>query len=209
MEKYLLPAIHYLQRHQAALLASTIMILFGLFMHFQYESYSKRYQSDLSDRYFQIVASTEYPENHQEIDRFVEQNPTSIYSDLIRLQQAKRYFDLKEVNKSILLLEKTLQYSSSKSIRSLAAYRLGLIIKDQDPKRALTITDMIQLKSLSLLKSLLKAEIFEQLGEKAKALLELNSIGTSAIDQTSESLDDTLLIELASRHKRQLLNQDV
>ena len=185
------------------------MILFGLFMHFQYESYSKRYQSDLSDRYFQIVASTEYPENHQEIDRFVEQNPTSIYSDLIRLQQAKRYFDLKEVNKSILLLEKTLQYSSSKSIRSLAAYRLGLIIKDQDPKRALTITDMIQLKSLSLLKSLLKAEIFEQLGEKAKALLELNSIGTSAIDQTSESLDDTLLIELASRHKRQLLNQDV
>ncbi len=86
---------------------------------------------------------------------------------------------------------------------------MAVVLKPTDARRALDLTNKIEIKSLNLLKSLIKAELFESLGEKSKALLELNSVSTDSINQSTESADDIFLIEQASRHKRRLLNDNV
>tara|TARA_B100001989_G_scaffold252860_1_gene236625 strand:- start:2678 stop:3310 length:633 start_codon:yes stop_codon:yes gene_type:complete len=209
IERYFLPIIDYVQRHQGLFFSTIIALVFGILVNFQYQSYSKRHLSDLSDQYFQIIAADDYPAETEMLSSFKSKNPSSIYSDLIRLQQAKYYYDQKDIARCIELLEATVKHSYSKSIRSLAAYRMAVVLKPTDARRALDLTNKIEIKSLNLLKSLIKAELFESLGEKSKALLELNSVSTDSINQSTESADDIFLIEQASRHKRRLLNDNV
>lgn len=208
IERYFLSVINYIQRHQGLFFSTIILLVLSIFIHFQYQSYSKRHLSELSDRYFQLISADDYPAESGMTESFKQNNPSSIYSDLIRLQQAKYYYDRKDLAKSTDLLEATVKSSHSKNIRSLAAYRIAVVLKQIDAKRALDFTNKIEIKSLNLLKSLIKAELFESLGEKSKALLELNSVSTDTINPSEESIDDIFLIEQASRHKRRLINEN-
>ena len=208
IERYFLSLINFLQRHQGLFFSTVLITVFSLFIGFQYQSYSQRHHHQLSDRFFEIVGQANYPGNDQSLQAFKKSNMRSIYSDFIRLQQAKYYYDKKDQEKSERLLEETVQYTKSDDIRSLAAYRLAILLKGHDAVRALDYTNKVASKSMSTLKSLLKAEIFESMGEESKALLEINSVTTNAISQLNDSVDDFLLIELANHHKRKLLQNN-
>jgi len=203
IQKAFLQLIEFIQKHQKECLIamlSLVLILFG--MH-QVRQYQQNYQREVADEYFSIIHATEYPKNDDQMITFVKKNPTSNYSDLLRLQLAKDAFDRKESEQAETWLHETIKHCKKNSIRSLAAYRLAHVIKETKTEQALKQTDKITSKSMRGLKSLLKAEIYSIMGDKAKAMIELDLIMSS---QGSER-DDRLLVELAHQQRRYLLQE--
>ena len=105
-------------------------------------------------------------------------------------------------------IRNTYKKSSRKVIRSIAAYRVSDITKESNPAQSVKYADKIEIKPLKIYGSLPKAKAFEKMGEREKALLELNTILISNSVRENNIIDSKLLIELASLQKRNLISEN-
>lgn len=203
IQKAFLQLIESIQKHQRECLTAAVSLVVLLFGAHQVHLYQKNSQRAIADEYFNIIHATDYPKNDAKMSNYIQRNPSSSYSDLLRLQMAKNAFDNRENEQAETWLHETIKQSRNDKIRSLAAYRLAHVIKGTKTEQALKQTDKITSKSMRGLKSLLKAEIYSIMGDKAKAMIELDLIMSS---QGSER-DDRLLVELAHQQRRYLLQE--
>ena len=201
--------IDSIHKNQIAFYSTLLFIVALLFTQHQITLRHQHLQKKTADKFFSLIIEKNFPEEEETLDKFSQGNKGSIYSDLIKLQQAKYYYEQKNKEKAQHYLLGTLKETKSKEIRSLAAYRLAMVLKEEKPKKSLYYLEKTKTKSMRGLKSLLKAEIFEALGEREKAMIELNSIISSTSNNDASYRDNVILIELANQHKRKLLAQNV
>lgn len=204
IQKNFLRLIESIQKYQKECLMATIATIMLFFCVHQYRLYQHSRHKALSYSYFNIIHDEDYPNNHEAISAFIAKNPRGTYSDLLRLQLAKSAFDAKNYEQAEKHLHTIIKLTSAESLRSLAAYRLAHVIKTTQPEQALKQTEKITTKSMRGIKSLLKAELYSIMGDKAKAMIELDLVMSS---QGQDNGDERLLIELAHQQKRYLLQE--
>lgn len=204
LERLFTTALTTIQRHQQLFFTGVFTTVIACMLVYQYEHAQKHYSAQASDQFVALITNPEHLQDSANIADFTAKHPHSIYSDLLRLQLAKQFYTQKALDRSAEQLLITMKNTQSTQIRSLAAYRLALISKASDPQKALHYAEKIKSPSMLSLKSLIKAQIFDTLGEKEKAMIELNSILSSNLNQDSQSMLQLLHMEMANRHKLSL-----
>ena len=162
-----------------------------------------------ADAFFNLMENSHFVPSEEHVTKFTKKHAGSIYNDMIHFQQANyAYHHSKNMDEAKGALIAIIKESRVENIRALAAYRLAMLIKDIEPKKALEYTELIQIKSMRNLKALIRAELYQRMGENSKALIEINSILSSVTTRNANSDDDLLMIELANQEKRRLLSQN-
>lgn len=198
----LLKKMHLYKKPLAISLVSLFLLLFityrvTLRQHWQHEK--------MAEQFFQITAHADYPKNQEMILPFIRKYPSTLYSDVLAFQLAKDFYDKEEKGAAAETLKAVFKRSKSKIMRALAAYRLGIILKEDDkPRDALKYVEKIELNVMSELKAILKAEIFHMIDEKEKAELALQSVLSSArMTQGLPSKASLISTELANQYRHQ------
>lgn len=198
-------SVEQCQKHAKSIYLSICLITCSIIIGYAIQTYQQSHHNAIADTFFELNRPNSAPDT-EALEAYAEKHQGSIFSDLSRLKLAATYFnDDKNSMRAASTLEKIINSSSLEHMRSLAAYRLANMIKHEDPKKSLSLTEKIKTKSLRHLRALLRSELYRNQKDHAKAMLEINSL-LSDIGMDNEP-DNKLLIELATQEKRQLLNE--
>ncbi len=203
IEKTLMGIVVEIQKNARSYATALGILCLGLMMshwHMQYES--SRHLS-AGDQYFSLV-SNQSKRDPESIKQFVRKHKDSVYSDMLLFERAQEHFKDKNYEKAEEVLSEIANRSRMKSLRSLALYRLANMIKEEKPEQALKYSERIEAKSMNGPKAVLKAQIYEKMGKKSNALIELNSLLSSNSARTELDNDNLLLLEIANHHRQQL-----
>ena len=120
------------------------------------------------------------------------------------LRQPSNTSTIKIMRRQEEILSGIANRSRMKSLRSLALYRLANMIKEEKQNKH-WYSEKIETKSMNGPKAILKAQIYENMGKKSNALIELNSpLLSSNSARTELDQNNLLLLEITNHHRQRL-----
>ena len=137
INRIFLNIIDTIHKNQAIFYSTLLLIIVGLFTQHQITLREQHQQKKTADKFFSLIMQKSFPEDEAKLAKFSQGNKGSMYSGLIKLQQAKYYHEQKNKEKAQHYLLGALKETKSKEIRSLAAYRLAMVLKEENPKKSL------------------------------------------------------------------------
>ena len=203
IEKTLMAIVIEIQKNARSYTTGLGILSLGLMMSYWHTQHESSRHLKAGDQYFSLVSS-QSERDPESIKQFVKEHKDSIYSDLLLFETAQQHFNDKDNEKAEEILSGIANRSRMKSLRSLALYRLANMIKEEKPEQALKYSEKIETKSMNGAKAILKAQIYENMGKKSNALIELNSLLSSNSARTELDQDNLLLLEIANHHRQRL-----
>lgn len=204
IEKTLLSIVVEIQKNARSYATGLGILAIGLLMSYWHTQYETSRHIRAGDKYFSLI-NNENMSDIESTQQYVADYKDSVYRDLLVFQLAHRHHKEKDNDRAEEELRSVASGSRMKSLRSLALYRLANMVKDDKPDQALKYSEKIENKSMSGAKAILKAQIYEKLGKKSNALIELNSLLSSNSARTELDQDNLILLELANYHRQRLL----